>query len=169
MEDSGIEVEQIVTQLGHIDQHTIECDLRAFTAWLNKLVDQLNYTTRIAVYAKELAEKNEKRICMLEKRVDAIEKELIAIKERITNLEKRMDKAEADIIQLGDIINVVNQRVDNLYRWLPVPYGLIDGYGWKFAMGNINVMSANGGTPALPPGVGIYTSPTLEDNDIYFN
>lgn len=164
MEEDNVNITNI---LSHIDQHTIECDLRAFTSWLNKLVDQLNYTTRIAIYAKNLAEINEKKICMLEQRVDDLEVTVI-------NLDRRLTKAEGDIINiqnqlvvLENAINAVNDRVDLLYSWLPVPYGTIDPKGWKFAMGNINVMSANNGTPSL--NIGIFTSQQIEDNDVYFN
>lgn len=157
----------ITTELSHIDQHTIECDLRAFTSWLNRLVDQLNYTTRIAIYAKNLAEKNEKRICLLEERVENLE-------QIVLNIDRRLTKAEGDIINifqqldiLENTINQVNARVDLLYSWLPIPYGMIDPKGWKFAMGNINCMSDNGGTPNLD--IGIITHYDIKDNDIYFN
>lgn len=154
-------------ELDHIDQQTIECDLRAFTSWLNHLVDQLNYTTKIAIYAKDLAESNERRICLLEKRVDKIEKDIIELGDRVTIVEGDIINIKKDIEVLNKVIDQVNSRVDMLFSWLPIPYGMIDPKGWKFAMGNINVMSNNNGTPSLD--IGLFTSQQIENNDIYFN
>ena len=84
----------------------------------------------------------------------------------MTNLEEIVNNIDLDTIE--GLIEMVNGRVDLLYSWLPIPYGMIDPKGWKFAMGNINVMSDNNQTPSID-GAGIYTSGTIEDNDIYFN
>lgn len=155
------------TEIKDIDQHTIECDLRAFTRWLNALKDQVNYLTSIYADLRYIVEDNYYRIWNLEIRMDKAET-------NINNLQDRMEVVEGDIVNIkNDVnemqgtINSVNQRVDLLYSWLPIPYGLIDPYGWKFAMGNINVMSANGGTPSLR--IGIFTNQLIEDNDLYFN
>lgn len=157
----------ITNQLQHISQETIECDLRAFTHWLNHLVDQLNYTSKIAIYAKLLSEKNEKDICLLTKRVEKLEKRVDELDERVTIVEGDIVNIKRDMAILEQTINQVNARVDLLYKWLPVPYGMIDPLGWKFAMGNINVMSDNNGTPSL--NIGLFTDQVIEDNDIYFN
>lgn len=155
------------TEIPELDEHTIECDLRAFTRWLNALKDQVNYLTHIYADLRYLVESNFYRIYNLEVRMTEAEN-------NITNLQQRMEIAEGDIInlkndvtELNGALNNLSSRVDLLYSWLPIPYGLIDPKGWKFAMGNINVMSDNNGTPSL--NVGIFTSPTVEDNDIYFN
>lgn len=153
------------TEIPHIDQQTIECDLRAFTRWLNDLADQMNYITKIYVDLKAQVEQNTEDIRLLKNRVTNVEN-------RVTNLEGRVDNIENIIHNLGldDIqgaINMVNGRVDTLYGWLPIPYGMIDGKGWKFAMGNINAMSTTD-APSNTDGPGIYTSGSVEDNDINF-
>lgn len=53
-----------------------------------------------------------------------------------------------------------------IYSRLPATKSAIPA-NFKFAMGNINVMSANSGTPSL--NIGIFTSRTINNNDIYFN
>lgn len=155
------------TEIPPIDEHTIECDLRAFTRWLNALKDQVNYLTNIYVDLRYIVEDNFYRIWKLEVRMDAAE-------QRIFNLENRMDVAEVninnifnDLKEVHGAIDIIDGRLDMLFSWLPIPYGLIDPKGWKFAMGNINVMSANGGTPTTD--IGIITHPDIKDNDIYFN
>ena len=79
--------------------------------------------------------------------------------ERITFLEEQLGG-------VNNIINEVNTRVDWIYNRLPGATGVIPD-DWRFAMGNINLTSANGGTPSML--CGIYTSMQLEDNDVYAN
>lgn len=153
------------TELPHIDQNTIECDLRAFTRWLNALVDQVNWLTKIYVDLKKQVDINTEDIRQLKVRVTNLEERMDNIEERVTNLEEIVQDLDLDVIE--GLINTVNGRVDMLYSWLPVPYGTIDGRGWKFAMGNISVMSTQD-SPSDVTGPGIYTSGAVEDNDVNF-
>ena len=159
-------VESTYETLPYIDQRTIECDLRKFTRWLNDLVDRINWLTRIYVELKKQVDINTEDIRQLKIRVTKVE-------DRVTNLEHRVDNLEQivnnlDLDTINGLIEMVNGRVDLLYSWLPIPYGMIDPRGWKFAMGNINVMSDTDGTPSVT-GAGIFTSGSIENNDIYFN
>lgn len=153
-------------ELPHIDQRTIECDLRKFTRWLNDLVDRINWLTNLYVVLKEQVDTNTEDIRKLKIQVNNLEERVDNIDNRLTNLEEIVNNIDLDTIE--GLIEMVNGRVDLLYSWLPIPYGMIDPKGWKFAMGNINVMSDNNQTPSID-GAGIYTSGTIEDNDIYFN
>lgn len=56
---------------------------------------------------------------------------------------------------------------DKIMSYLPVEYSVMDSKNYKIAVGNINVLSANGGTPST--NVGIITSSSIENNDVYFN
>lgn len=153
------------TEIPHINQNTIECDLRAFTRWLNTLVDQVNWLTKIYVDLKKQVDINTEDIRQLKVRVTNLEERMDNIEERVTNLEEIVDNIDLDVIE--GLINTVNGRVDLLYSWLPVPYGTIDGRGWKFAMGNISVMSTQD-APSDVAGPGIYTSGSVENNDVNF-
>lgn len=179
-----------------IDQKTIECNLTRFVAWLDRLVDQVNYLSCLYLDLKTVVLENRQRIECLEERVDTLESDVSGLKTRVTNLETRMGTAETRINNiLGDIDTINNQittinsniialdnrvsavetsltttigRVDKLYSYLPASTSTIDARSWKFGMGNINVMSANSGTPAIT-GPGIFTSDAIENNDLYFN
>lgn len=74
-----------------------------------------------------------------------------------------------DIANAGDIYQIVN-LVDDKVNWydtrLPRAKGSLPA-DFKMAFGNINVMSANGGTPSL--NIGIFTSGAIENDDVYFN
>ena len=74
-----------------------------------------------------------------------------------------------DIADDGDIYQIVN-LVDDKVNWydqrLPRTKASMPA-DFKMAFGNINVMSANSGTPSL--NVGIFTSNAIENNDLYFN
>ena len=159
-------IESLYEDLPHIDQETIECDMRKFTRFLNDLVDRLNWLKDIYIELKAQVDTNTEDIRQLKIRMNNLEQRVTNIDARLTELEELVHSMDLDAIMAA--INMVNGRVDMLYSWLPVPYGLIPGYGWKFAMGNINVMSDNNQTPAID-GAGIYTSGTIENNDIYFN
>lgn len=75
----------------------------------------------------------------------------------------------SDIADDGDIYQIVN-LVDDKINWydgrLPRAKASLPA-DFKLAFGNINVMSANGGTPSL--NIGIFTGGAIENNDIYFN
>jgi len=153
------------TELPHIDQNTIECDLRAFTRWLNALVDQVNWLTKIYLQLKDQVDANTEDIRLLKIRMGDAENEINLLKQRVTNLENIVSALDLDTIT--GLINMVNGRVDMLYNWLPIPYGMIDSKGWKFAMGNISVMSTQD-APSDTNGPGIYTSGSVENNDVNF-
>jgi len=153
------------TELPYIDQNTIECDLRAFTRWLNNLVDQINWLTKIYTGLKDQVEQNTEEIRLLKIRMSDAENDIYNLKQRVINLENIVDNLDLDTIT--GLINMVNGRVDMLYSWLPIPYGMIDTKGWKFAMGNISVMSTQD-APSDTDGPGIYTSGSVENNDVNF-
>lgn len=153
------------TEIPYINQNTIECDLRAFTRWLNTLVDQLNWLTKIYVDLKKQVDINTEDIRQLKIRVGDLEDRMTLVEGRVTHLEEIVNNLDLDSIH--NLIDMVNGRVDLLYSWLPVPYGTIDGHGWKFAMGNISVMSTQD-SPSDVTGPGIYTSGSVEDNDVNF-
>lgn len=152
-------------EIPHIDQNTIECDLRAFTRWLNALADQVNWLAKTYVELKAQVEQNTEDIRQLKIRVTNLENRMTALENRVTNLEEIVNNLDLDTIE--GLIAMVNGRVDLLYSWLPIPYGMIDGKGWKFAMGNISVMSTTD-APTTVDGPGIYTSGAVEDNDVNF-
>lgn len=152
-------------ELPHINENTIECDLRAFTRWLNALADQVNWLSKTYVELKAQVDKNTEDIRKLKIQVNNLE-------ERVNNIDNRLTHLEEIINNLGldDIIGtleMINGRVDLLYSWLPIPYGMIDGKGWKFAMGTISVTSTTD-APTDVNGPGIYTSGSIEDDDINF-
>lgn len=162
-------------EIPYIDQKTIECNLTRFADWLNRLVDQVNYLSCLYLDLKEVVLENRHRIECLEARVDELEETVADHETRISNLETRMGTAETNInnltTALGDVINNIattTSRVNKLYSYLPVSTDILDQRAWKFGMGNINVMSANSGTPAIT-GPGIFTSNSIENNDLYFN
>ena len=144
-------------EIPYIDQKTIECNLTRFTAWLNRLVDQVNYLSCLYLDLKTMVLENRERIICLESRVDRLEERVTALEERVTTIEEALG-----------LIDAIAENVSRLYSYLPTSITNIDNYGWKFGMGNINVMSANSGTPAIN-GPGIFTSAAIENNDIYFN
>lgn len=159
-------IESTYETLPYIDQRTIECDLRKFTRWLNDLVDRINWLTNIYVELKAQVEQNKEDIRVLKNRVTDLETRMTNLETRVTDLEEIVNNLDLDTLE--GLIAMVNGRVDLLYSWLPLPYGMIDPKGWKFAMGNINVMSDTNGNPSID-GAGIFTSGSIENNDIYFN
>lgn len=152
-------------EIPHIDQNTIECDLRAFTRWLNALADQVNWLSNAYVGLDARVKKNTEDIRKLKIQVNNLEERVNNIDARLTHLEEIV--AALDLETLEGLIAMVNGRVDLLYSWLPIPYGMIDPKGWKFAMGTINVTSTTD-APTNVDGPGIYTSGAIEDNDINF-
>lgn len=162
-------------EIPYIDQKTIECNLTRFTAWLNRLVDQVNYLSCLYLDLKAMVLENRQRIECLESRVDGLEERVSSLEERVRTIEEALGLIDTRVTNLidsvGDVINNISQVAENvsrLYSYLPTSITNIDNYGWKFGMGNINVMSANSGTPAIS-GPGIFTSAAIENNDIYFN
>lgn len=155
-------------ELPAISQQTIECDLRAFTRWLNDVKDQVNWLTNVYVALKAQVEENTEQIRLLKIRMTNVENRVTAVENRLTVVEGDVAQIKVDLQNLTAVVQAVSDKLDLLYTWLPVPYGTIDPRGWKFAMGNINTMSANNGTPSIS-GPGIFTSGNIEDNDIYFN
>ena len=115
------------TELPHIDQNTIECDLRAFTRWLNAMADQVNWLTKIYLELKAQVDKNTEDIRQLKVRVTNLEERMTAVENRVTNLEDIVNNLDLDTIE--GLIAMVNGRVDLLYSWLPIPYGMIDPKG----------------------------------------
>lgn len=159
-------IESTYETLPYIDQRTIECDLRKFTRWLNDLVDRINWLTKIYVELKAQVDQNKEDIRVLKNRMTNVENRVTNLEGRVTNLEEIVNNLDLDTLE--GLIEMVNGRIDLLYSWLPIPYGMIDPKGWKFAMGNMNAMSDNNGTPSTD-GPGIFTSGSIKDNDIYFN
>jgi hypothetical protein len=153
------------TELPHIDQNTIECDLRAFTRWLNALADQVNWLTKIYLQLKAQTDANTEDIRLLKIRMGDAETNITNLGDRLTAVENAL--AAIDLDTINQLISMVNGRIDLLYDWLPLPYGMISNKGWKFAMGNINVMSTTD-APTNVDGPGIYTSGSVENNDINF-
>lgn len=151
-----------------IDQKTIECNLTRFTEWLNKLAEQVNYLSCLYLDMKAVVQDNRHRIERLEYDIDQLEARIDDIDARLTNLETIVNNLIGGSGDLNDAINLLNSRIDFLYDLLPIPYGMLPGKGWKFAMGNINIMSANSGTPSTS-GPGIFTNDAIENNDLYFN
>lgn len=151
-----------------IDQKTIECNLTRFTEWLNNLAEQVNYLSCLYLDMKKIVQENRERIICLEGKVEVIENRLDLLDGRVTNIEGDLVEIHNDIQNINNALELIDSRIDFLYSLLPIPYGLIGAKGWKFAMGNINVMSANNGTPSID-GPGIFTSGVIENNDLYFN
>lgn len=148
-----------------IDQVTIECNLNEFTRWLNDIKDALNALVIEYENLSKTVEDHEHRILCLEERVEDHEERLHSVETRLTEVERIIEQILNDqsIIQA---INMINGRVDFLYDLLPIPYGMIVPRGWKFAMGNINVMDEKTG-PSME-GHGLFTKGTIDDYDLYF-
>ena len=157
----------VYRELPHIDQRTIECDLRAFTRWLNDLADIANWLQNEYPKLKAIVEDHEQRIKCLEERMDAVELRLDHLEECCEEVQQKIQDLQQQIDNLNQVINMMNNRLDWLFNHLPTVYGNVPE-DWRFAMGNINVMSDNNGSPNID-GAGIFTSRSIEDNDIYFN
>ena len=153
-------------KIPYIKQETIECNLQQFTRWLNDIVDQLNWVIEELETLKETAEDHDSRIKALENQTGTSAEEITVIQDSLLSLDNRLTEVEHS--GSAEAINMVNGRVDFLYNLLPVPYGMIEPKGWKFAMGNINVMTGNNGTPSTLA-TGIFTRDNIADNDVYFN
>ena len=148
-----------------INTNTIECDPVGFANWLNDLREVVNQQSRLIMNFSE-------RLTKVEYDISCIFAEIAAIKLRLDTLEQCCEDVQQTLIDIQADINTLNNRVTNLeadMSWfiarLPATQAAVPA-GFKFGMGNINVMSANGGTPSL--NIGIFTSLVIEDNDIYF-
>lgn len=182
------------TPIRPISSKTIECDPVGFAQWLNDLADLLNYTNRITIKNYNDIRDLERRVECLEYKVEDLEIRVTALEKCCKflrdHLPFNMDTPppnwtfaggdlsviHQDISNDGDIYKIVN-LVDNKANYnrsrinwwdnrLPRPQASMPA-DFKVAFGNINVMSANGGTPSL--NVGIFTSNAIENNDLYFN
>ena len=148
-----------------INPKTIECDPVGLANWLNDLREVVNQQSRLIMNFSE-------RLTKVEYDISCIFAEIAAIKLRLDTLEQCCEDVQQTLIDIQADINALKNRVTNLeadMSWfiahLPAAKSSIPG-GFKFGMGNINVMSANGGTPSL--NTGIFTSLVIEDNDLYF-
>ena len=159
-------IESLYEDLPGIDQETIECDMRKFVRWLNDVLDRVNWLKNLYIELKAQVDANTEDIRKLKVRMTNAETRITNLEARVTALEETVNNLDLDSIR--GAMNMLNERIDLLYSWLPIPYGMIDPKGWKFAMGNISVMSDNNSTPSID-GAGIYTSGAIEDNDLYFN
>lgn len=172
--------------LTHITTDTIECDPAGFARWLNALVDRVNQHDYMLVKLIEaVKELRDAIICLeealreLELRVEELEIWREAVELTLINLQNQIDNLQQQINVINNRLTAIENtlanhetRITNLeadLSWynarLPRAKSSIPT-SMKFAMGNINVMSANGGTPSLD--VGIFTSAAIENNDIYF-
>lgn len=151
-----------------LDQKTVECNLTRFTEWLNKLAEQVNFISCLYLDMKQVVQDDHSRIERLEYDLRELESRVDAIDDRLSEVERIISELIGGSGDINSALQILNNKLDFLYDLLPVPYGMLPTKGWKFAMGNINVMSANNGTASVD-GPGIFTSNAIENNDIYFN
>lgn len=178
----------VYTPLPHINSKTIECNSAALADWLNDMADRVNdHSYRIIQLINAVQE--------LANAVMCLEEMLGPLGERITELEnwrvtanERMDSLQSLINSINTAINTINNELASLTNTVNNNHGprivnLETDMTWfnerlprsktgmpesyKLAMGNINVMSAGGGTPSLD--IGIFTSGAIENNDLHFN
>ena len=172
--------------LPDITTETIECNVAEFAKWLNALVGKVNeHEYRIIQLINAVQELQDAVLCL--------DEALTALTERVVLLEEWRPTVELRLTQLQDLvdslqqqINVINDQIDALtnivnnhetrigvlegdmswwYSKLPRTKGSIPS-DFRIGFGNINVMSANGGTPSL--NIGIFTSSNIQNDDIYF-
>ena len=164
------------TPIPYINSRTIECDLKGFTDWLNDMADLLNYTNKLAVENWNLTQDLKTRVECLEEKVETIEGQIIEIFDRLKDHESRLKSVELAIGPIITDINNISGNIQNIMtslldlNWLLsiMPYNKINiPASFKIAVGNINVMSANNGTPSMS--IGIFTKTVQENNDVYFN
>ena len=159
------EIQLVYTPVPHIESRTIECDVPAFANWLNDIADKVNlHDLRIIKLSEEVAKLRDEVACLdeevedLKRRMDEQEACCISNTERIEYLEEQLSG-------VNNIFQTLDDRIQWFYDKLPTGTGNIPN-DWMLALGNINVMSANGGTPSM--NTGIFTSMQIENNDVYF-
>lgn len=157
----------IYNDLPHIDQRTIECDMRRFTKWLNDMADIVNWLKNEFPIMQDRMDDLERRVKCLEERMDDAERRIGDVEECCDDAHSKIKNIQNDINNINMALDMFQDRLQWFYDHLPTVYGNVP-LDWKFAMGNINVMSDNDGTPSIQ-GAGIFTSMAIEDNDIYFN
>lgn len=176
----------IYTPLPYITSDTIECNPAAFAEWLNHLVDRVNeHEHRIIQLINAVQELQNAVIC-LDEALTALTERVVSLEEWRPTVELRLQQLQDLIDNLQQQINVINDQITALtnivndhesrlitleadmswwYSKLPRSKASLTS-AYKIAFGNINVMSANGGTPSLS--IGLFTSDGIENNDVYF-
>lgn len=149
-----------------ISSDKVECDIAYTVDWLNALAEATNKNCQVNHELVDKVNELNARVECLEARVDAIDAQIININNRLDNHEHRLNFLEEQLTNVNNIFNQLSTRIDWIFNRLPGAYGTIPD-DWKFAMGNISLMSANNGTPSMS--IGIFTSLAIEDNDVYAN
>lgn len=149
-----------------ISSDKIECDIVYLTDWLNRLAEQTNINCEVNSEAIDKINELNSRVECLEARMDKADQDISDIYNILEEYGDRLNFLEEQLGSVNGVINEIKQQLQWFYDRLPGATGVIPT-DWKFAMGNINVTSANGGTPSM--NCGIYTAMQLEDNDIYAN
>lgn len=176
----------VYSPLPHINSQTVECNPVELTNWLNQLVDRINdHSYRIIEIVNAVQELQEAVICLdeeiqlLKVRVDALEQwriivdqTLDSLQQQINNIQQQIDIINQEIAQINQTLADHSSRIISLesdmawfYSKLPRSKESLPS-DFRFGMGNINVMSANGGSASTA--IGIFTSSGIENNDIYF-
>lgn len=184
--DLGEGLRVAYSPLPHINSDTIECNIAEFTKWLNNLVDKVNeHEYRIIQLINAVQELQNAVLCLdealtaLTERVVSLEEWRPTVELRLTQLQDMIDNLQQQINvinnQLTLLTNMVNDHENRInilegdmawwYSKLPRSKGSIPE-SFRIGFGNINVMSANGGTPSLS--IGIFTSGAIENDDVYF-
>lgn len=185
--DLGGPLRVIYTPLSYINTDTIECNPAGLANWLNQMVDRVNeHEYRIIQLINAVQELQNAIICLeelyreLEQRVTELEDWRPTVELRLTQLQDLIDNLQQQVNVINDQItsltNIVNNHESRLvtmeadmswwYSKLPRSKGSLPS-DFRIGFGNINVMSANSGTPSL--NIGLFTSGGIENNDIYFN
>lgn len=184
--DLGGPLRVIYTPLSYITTDTIECNPAEFANWLNQMVDRVNeHEYRIIQLINAVQELQNAIICLeelyreLEQRVTELEEWRPTVELRLTQLQDLINSLQQQINVINDQIesltNIVNNHESRLvtieadmswwYSKLPRSKGSLPS-DFRIGFGNINVMSANSGTPSL--NIGLFTSSAIENNDVYF-
>lgn len=176
----------VYTPMQHITTSVVECNPAEFVNWLNALVDKVNeHDYKIVQLINAVQELQNAIICLeelyreLESRVTDLEEWRPTVELRLTQLQDLIDNLQQQVNvindQINSLTNIVNDHEGRItilesdmswwYSKLPRSKGSIPG-DFRIGFGNINVMSANSGTPSL--NIGIFTSAAIENNDVYF-
>ena len=184
--DLGGPLRFVYTPLPYITTSVMECNPAEFANWLNMLVDKVNeHEYKIIQLINAVQELQNAIICLeelyreLELRVTELEEWRPTVELRLTQLQDMIDNLQQQINVINDQIdsltNIVNNHENRLtvveadmswwYSKLPRSKGSLPS-DFRIGFGNINVMSANSGTPSL--NIGLFTSGAIENNDVYF-